>query len=271
MEYFSERTYQSLITFEELHIRLISILDEYCERNYLLHCFNIRGEAVGENLETINRKAKIELGFDIFPLANWPNEMKTKGNLFDTIEFIYRYISKPIGWIKYYENGIEYFDYEKFDHKKAKIQFRKEINKLLKRFEDGYELSCKGEILYSGGEIFSIVTTEFPEYDLKNIDLVIKEAIRKWKNRDQSIELKKQAILELTNVFEFLKKDGTLEEVLTRKDTNDLFQIANNFSLRHHNNTQKTDYDKDIWFEWIFHYYLATCVATLRLINKYKV
>jgi hypothetical protein len=41
------------------------------------------------------------------------------------------------------------------------------------------------------------------------------------------------------------------------KDEADLFNIANNFALRHHRATQRDDYD-DAWLTWLFYVYLAT-------------
>ena len=105
---------------------------------------------------------------------------------------------------------------------------------------------------------------------MKNIDPLIKKAIKQWKNRNQTLDEKKQAIINLANVFEFLKDEGTLGKVLNSKDTNDLFNIANNFSIRHYNKLQKTDYDIEIWYDWIIQFYLATCSTTLKLIKKNK-
>ena len=57
-------------------------------------------------------------------------------------------------------------------------------------------------------------------------------------------------------------------EHLNKKDENDIFNIANNFGIRHHNKDQQTEYDKAIWYSWIFYYYLATVHAVLRMTNK---
>ena len=46
------------------------------------------------------------------------------------------------------------------------------------------------------------------------------------------------------------------------------FEIANNFGIRHHKVGQRTDYDKPIWYSWLFYYYLATIHAAVRLIDK---
>jgi hypothetical protein len=70
----------------------------------------------------------------------------------------------------------------------------------------------------------------------------------------------------LADVLEFLRPK--LKEVLKSGDEKDLFNIANNFGLRHHNQRQKTQYDRPIWYSWMFYYYLTTLHAVLRLLEK---
>jgi len=59
-----------------------------------------------------------------------------------------------------------------------------------------------------------------------------------------------------------------LKKVFNVSDENDLFNLANNFGIRHHKETQKTQYDKPIWLSWLFYYYLATIHAVVRLIEQ---
>jgi hypothetical protein len=59
-----------------------------------------------------------------------------------------------------------------------------------------------------------------------------------------------------------------MKGVLMSKDEGDIFNIANNFGIRHHNELQKVQYDKAIWYSWLFYYYLATIHAVLRLVAK---
>ena len=47
-------------------------------------------------------------------------------------------------------------------------------------------------------------------------------------------------------------------------------QWINNFSIRHHDPSQKRGYDENIWYSWIFHFYLATYHAVIRLLQKYE-
>ena len=68
------------------------------------------------------------------------------------------------------------------------------------------------------------------------------------------------------DVLEFLRPQ--LKTVLQSQDEQDLFNIANNFGIRHHRPGQKSDYDKAIWLSWMFYFYLATVNAAVRSIAK---
>jgi hypothetical protein len=59
-----------------------------------------------------------------------------------------------------------------------------------------------------------------------------------------------------------------IKTVLMSKEENELFQVANQFGIRHFNDKQKTDYDKPIWHAWIFYCYYSTIHLCLRLIQK---
>ena len=47
-----------------------------------------------------------------------------------------------------------------------------------------------------------------------------------------------------------------------------LFNIANNFGIRHLNQKQKLQYDKAVWLSWIFYHYLNTIAAFLHIIDR---
>jgi len=94
----------------------------------------------------------------------------------------------------------------------------------------------------------------------------VNAAILKFRRYRSSLEDRKDSIRDLADVLEFLRSQ--LKSVITKNDENDLFNIANNFGIRHHNDLQKIDYDKAIWYSWMFYYYLATIHASVRLIKK---
>lgn len=113
-----------------------------------------------------------------------------------------------------------------------------------------------------------ILDAEIIPYDEVNVDIKVKDAILKWRNRHLDISERKQAIRELADVFEWLKKTGILSKVMNSKDKSAIFEIANKFSIRHRDPTQKREYDENIWYAWIFHFYLATYHAVVRLLKK---
>jgi hypothetical protein len=45
----------------------------------------------------------------------------------------------------------------------------------------------------------------------------------------------------------------------------DLFNIANNFAIRHNNREQRGEYDREVWLRWMFYVYLATIHAVSRV------
>ena len=57
---------------------------------------------------------------------------------------------------------------------------------------------------------------------------------------------------------------------MLRKDGSRLFEIANTFSFRHHNVKQRTDYDEEIWTEWIYYCYQNTLNILKKIIAKEK-
>jgi hypothetical protein len=54
---------------------------------------------------------------------------------------------------------------------------------------------------------------------------------------------------------------------LVSKDSGALFDIANNFDLRHRRADQRTDYDP-AFLDWIFWWYLATIELTDQLLTR---
>ena len=107
-----------------------------------------------------------------------------------------------------------------------------------------------------------------PTDDPENVESSVRAAILKFRRHRSTLEDRRDAVRDLADVLEFLRPQ--LKLVLTRKDESDLFSIANNFGIRHHNDQQKTDYDSAIWHSWMFYYYLATIHAAVRLIQKQK-
>jgi len=199
---------------------------------------------------------------DLGPIEEKCNNY-SEDDLFDVIEFLYDYVSKPIE-----RRFLEYeYDYQTFDRETGKQEFRDSMNKLLCDYREGYELSEKGEILeFAEQGLEELVLEEMPPYDRENVEQRVESAILKFRRSRSSLDEKFDAVRNLFDVLEWLRDQ--IKEVKLNQAESDLFQIANKYSIRHHNDKQMQDYDKAIWYNWMFYYSLATIHACLKLIKK---
>jgi hypothetical protein len=241
--------------------------DDYFQEAFGYECVDagkIPGK-LGEDIEA--QMFRILRKLNLWPIQDKCSEY-SEDDLFDVMEFLHDYISKPLEGIYHSWNECGWH-YQTFDQETGRLEFQTEINKILCDYNDGYELSKDGEILaLAGGGLDYLFQAGVPEHDPENIELRVNAATLKFRRHRSSIEDRRDAVRDLADVLEFLRPK--LKKVITSKDESDLFNIANNFGIRHHNESQKTDYDKSIWYSWMFYYYLATIHASLRLIEKHE-
>jgi hypothetical protein len=137
----------------------------------------------------------------------------------------------------------------------------------LKDYSTGFEISENGELLkLSENGLSNLFEADIPTNDTENIKYRMDSAINKFRRHKSTLADRKESSRELADVLEFLRP--IIKNKLDRKDENDLFNIANNFGIRHHNKDQKTDYDKAIWYSWMFYFYLATIHSVLLMTKK---
>jgi hypothetical protein len=200
----------------------------------------------------------------------WPIQSSIDGwsedDLFDMVEFLYAHTSEPTErhFHSYYGCG---WHCTEFDHKAGQAEYRDKINRLLRAYDTGFELSKQGEVLAippTGLE--PLLDTPLPHPDVNNVTARVDAALQKFRHHRASIQNRRDAVRDLADVLEFLRPK--LRTVLVSQDENDLFNIANNFGIRHHRSGQKTEYDQTIWLSWMFYYYLATIHTVVQLLEK---
>ncbi|MHB0998290.1 MAG: hypothetical protein ACYC27_03510 [Armatimonadota bacterium] len=202
---------------------------------------------------------------ELYPIAEYYDNY-SEDDIFDVIELLYDLVSDPNGTLKH-----QWCDCggcpQRYDKKEGQIYFRDKINHHLQDYGDGWVLNEDGQITEAieiGME--NLLDEPLLTYDPINIDDRMKLAITKFRNRHSNIEDKHEAIRHLSGILEFLRKD--IKNVLMNKDEDDLFNIANNFGIRHLNHIQKTEYDKEIWYPWIFYTFLSTIHVVIKLIKR---
>lgn len=194
----------------------------------------------------------------------------TEADLFDVVELLYDCASKGIEGHGFFHawNGCGWH-FDKFDKSAGRADFRNAMNELLAEYGPGYELTLQGEIVFRAPEgLVDLEEAPQPPSDPENVQERLRQAIGKFRRRGASFEARKDAIRDLADILEYLRPSA--KTVLQSKDEADLFALANNFGVRHHNQKQKTDYDRGIWYSWMFYYFLATIHASTRLIAKAK-
>ncbi len=265
--YYSSRAKPRNLTLDELYWKLTNLYFMFRDKDF----FKEKAKITENDLPvSIKHEAAVALTFQPFPIAKWTAEEITEDHIFDALEFLYDRASKPGQLVPMTnESGWNYHDYDSYDENAGQEEFRNNTNAFLADYKTGFELTKEGIVKALGTHgLQHILDAEIVPYDERNVDSKVRNAIAKWRNRQSLLSEKKEAIRELADVFEWLKKNKSLDTVLDGKDESALFDIANNFGIRHHNPKQKTNYDSAIWYSWIFHFYLATYHAAIRLLIK---
>lgn len=271
--YYSARTgklgQDSKIDFKvmkQLFLMSYKILDSggYFQKYFGLDC--VDGYAEGQLGNQIQEYIFINLRKNgLYPIyANL--DSYSEDDFFDMIEFLHDHCSKGVNgyYHNYYNCG---YHYDEFNDLEGQKYFRELMNPILRDYESGFEISEQGEVLIlSDNGLSNLFDADIPTFEKENISDKINFAISKFRRHKATLEDRKEAVRVLADVLEFLRPD--IKKCLNKKDENDIFNIANNFGIRHHNAEQKTDYNKPIWYSWMFYYYLATLHAVLRMIKN---
>jgi hypothetical protein len=272
-----ERKYYSVrnaLNQGKLHLDLdllkqlfLAIYSDFRDKYYFQEAFGYECVDAGFVPGTTGRDTEAFFLIKLRKQNLWPIETMidnySEDDLFDVIELLHDLIAKPIDG--YYHSWDQCgWHYQTFDEPAGQSEFRQKINDILRDYCEGYELSEAGEILSIGDTgLESLLKAEIPEFDPDNIDGRLKQAVSKFHRYKSSDEERREAVRALADILEYLRtKYGTH---LIRKDEAYLFDIANNFGIRHHNPRQKTNCDADVWLPWIFYVYLASIHLSIRL------
>lgn len=270
--YYSQRTGVNpnnkglpLMDIVELFVRVFNQLqaDGYFHEAFGFICVDadlISGKVKDIDLEillTIRKK-------NLWPIGMW-SDSYSEDDLFDLAEFLYQHVSKPIDGTMHSYGGCG-MHWDTFNKAEGRQEYRDKINQVLQHYERKFTLSEKGEILHRPETGFEpIFDADMPSKDSNVVDR-ISAATLKFRRHGSSIEDRRGAVADLAGVLEYLRPK--VQALLTSKDESDLFNIANNFGIRHHNDKQKTGYDAAIWLSWMFYFYLSTIHVVLRKIGQ---
>jgi len=153
--------------------------------------------------------------------------------------------------------------YSNFAPTPAQVLYRWDVNQLLDRYSAGLRIAAEGEdtgrlVRVAGDDRNELVARTLQTPNPGDRDAV-RHAVALFRNRAADRENKRSAVLALHRVLE--DRRSLIKAELMSKDEGALFQIANEFDLRHSGARQRTDYE-DAYLDWIFWWYLATVELT---------
>lgn len=214
------------------------------------------------------RDVELEMLLGIRKKGLWPpataGSRYSEDDFFDVVEFLFQHVSKPIDGTYHSWNGCG-THWETFNQADGRTEFRTRVNAVLAHYEKPFELSSNGEVLHKPEAGFEpIFDADVPSKDT-NVESRINAAVLRYRRHGSTIDDRRQAVRDLADVLEYLRPK--VKALLTSNDDKDLFNIANNFGVRHHNDKQKTAYDAALWLSWMFYFYLATIHVVLRKIE----
>ena len=91
-------------------------------------------------------------------------------------------------------------------------------------------------------------------------------AVRQLRHIEVGNERLRISAYAVRNLFDVLEKIRPfVKEEMLKGDERDLFNIANNFSVRHLNESQKGNYEGPLWYSWMFYVNLATIHLVTRI------
>lgn len=266
--YYSQRTgsnenLEGLPLVEVVEL-LVRVFDHLCADGYFAEALGYDCVDAGR-VEGLLRDVEMEMLLAIRKKLLWPihkySSKYSEDDFFDVIEFLFQNVSKPVDG-SYHDYSNCGMHWSTFNKKAGRNEYRERVNVVLSHYVKRFELSTTGEILHLPEQGFEqIFAADVPSTDEK-ITKRVEAAMLRYRRHGSTIDDRRQAVRDLADVLEYLRPK--VQTLLTNQDERDLFNLANNFGVRHHNDKQKTGYDQAFWLSWMFYYYLATIHVVLR-------
>ena len=269
-EYYSQRAGKtpSAITIDDLASIIRIAFKRFVTKGYFLYSFG-KIDKSGYSDPYYSQKLFEELTIifgsrDGEILQCLGSSMRVNRNsLFDLIEFLADRVAKIKPNVRY-PNDDYVPTQSEISVDEGREEWCAEINQHLTRLDPPYRLNvlCQIESLPPEGLQDLVDNCANPSQG-DGMNDTIKHACRMFLKHNSTREDKRMSLTALVGILEQVRED--VKKCIQHDDEQNLFNIANNYSIRHNNIKQKTDYG-DEYFHWVFYYFLAT----IDLVGKLK-
>lgn len=274
MKYYAERKglieSDFNISFEELKECFKGIYRYFDNRN----CFEVAKKGVWIKPEWADEYQVIPALLEPTPEIFFMNNLHSS-SIYPIYEYYLFYSEVELFTvIEILYDKISIYDYKENALKKDEIkkEFAIQINNILQFYDEGYFLEPNsGTITKGADDSLKMMLTE----DLKailNEDIMsqMRTAVKLYYRFDSNLEMKRKAINIMADILEPLRtelKDILNESFDVNKNDHDklIFEIVNGFNIRHNNIKQKTDYEHEVWYDWMMQYYSSVIITFFKL------
>ncbi len=256
------------MSFDSLKTKWVEFIGELLGRGYLDQRFPSTCVDDSEAVEA-DQSAELErlIGVpNLWPLSasapSWDEDM-----FIDLVEVFHDLVARPTRRHFHSFAGCGWH-WSGFEIGPARRLYRAQVNQLLERGAVSYRLADSGE---DAGRLVEIAPDDRQALIEAMVDRTddegdpIRHAVALFRARHATRQEKRSAAVALAHVLE--SRRPMLKASLLSGDEGALFQIANQFAIRHQNEQQKSDYD-DAFLDWVFWWYLATIELTDRLLAR---
>jgi hypothetical protein len=260
------------LTLDQLKRLAFSDVNDLWGRGYFQQAFGYEcvdaGDVAGELSDPAAHFFRMTGRDDLWPYDYYGHEYDLD-MLIELVEVLHDLASKPL---KGYNHAFSDcgWHYETFDQEAGKEDFRVVLNETLTLAEPSLRLQENGEVvLLHSEELERLLDAQVPAS--ASPDLVVKkvdEARRLFRSRHSDLGDRRRAVRELADVLEAIRPEVKAE--LPKGDERDLFNIANNFAIRHNDPEQKREYEDELWVGYLFQLFLSNIHLVLRLTERQK-
>jgi hypothetical protein len=255
------------LSLEELRRLCLSDIDGLWARGYFQQAFGYECVDAGEvNGELINPPAhfyRLTGRDNLWPHDYYGHEYDLD-MLIEFVEVLHDLASKPLDGYNHTFSDCGWH-YEAFDQPAGKEELRIILNETLKIAEPSLRLQKNGEVtLLHSEELERLLDARVPATaSTDSVSKKIDEARWLFRSRNSDLGDRRRAVRELADVLEAIRPEVKAE--LLRGDERDLFNIANNFAIRHNDPKQKREYEDALWIGYLFQLFLSNIHLVLRL------
>ena len=189
--------------------------------------------------------------------VSWPVEdpevaWMTDDVVYTLIEFFHDHAQRPR--TSYYHSWNDCgFHYVNHDREAGGVIYRWRMNELLTRYGKPLRLSSRraerGRLVKHFGLGLDTVADRIVAADEDQPVNEVAEAVRNYRERGASLAQKRSALNALAGALE--PRRQAIKKVVMSKDETHLFDIANNYAIRHRNDHQRTDVGEE-YLDWVY-------------------